>query len=179
MNNYEEIYKKLREIYTDEEIAEGYMIPETLTKEEQKISDEEFRKLRFALLNNRTEKQRILSEVTRLRIQIKQYLEEEIYSPLFDFGKILEEYITILKRSRKEFAEDIDIHYTKLSRIINSREEPNISLIYRLVRHSSDLIPVTYWWKLMTRKQEDQLLKDVDLMEKEGKRVKNKLELAS
>jgi len=175
MNNYDEVYKKLREIYTDEEIAEGYMIPATLTEEEKKVSDEEFRKIRFQLLNNRTEKQRVLSEVIRLRIKINSYLEEEIYSPLFDFGNILGEYIKILKRSRKEFASDIDIHYTKLSRIVNNREEPNVSLIYRLANHSDDLIPATYWWRLMTRKQEYLLVENLELKEKEGKRVKNKL----
>ena len=83
MNHYEEVYGKLREKYTDEEIAESFMIPETLTEEEQKVSDEEFRKIRFRLLNNRTEKQRLISEITRLRISMKVYLEQEIYSPLF------------------------------------------------------------------------------------------------
>lgn len=176
MNNYDEIYKELRKKYTDEEIAEGYMIPATLTEEEQRKSDEEFRKLRFELLNKRTEKQRVLSEVTRLRIKINCYLEENIYSSVFDFGNILREYIDILKKSRKEFAKDIDIHHTKLSRVINNREEPNISLIYRLAMHSNDLIPAIYWWKLMTKKQEFYFLKNIELMEKEGKRVKNKLE---
>ena len=93
MNHYEEVYGKLKEKYTDEEIAEGFMIPETLTEEEQKISDEEFRKIRFRLLNNRTEKQRLMSEITRLRISIKVYLEQEIYDPSFSFGQKLEEYI--------------------------------------------------------------------------------------
>ena len=176
MNHYDEIYEELQKKYTDKEIAEGYMIPATLTEEEQKISEEEFRKKRFQLLNNRTEKQRILSEVTRLRIKINYYLEEEIYSPLFDFGNILGAYIAVLKRSRKEFASDIDIHPTKLSRIINNREEPNISLMYRLAKHSDDLIPAIYWWKLLMRKQGHLLTANTELIEKEGKRVKNKLE---
>lgn len=179
MNHYEEVYGKLREKYTDEEIAESFMIPETLTEEEQKISDEEFRKIRFRLLNNRTEKQRLMSEITRLRISMKVYLEQEIYSPLFSFGKILEEYISLLKISKKEFSVDIDIHYTKLSRIINEREESNVSFIYRLESHSDELIPAIYWWKLMIRKQEYLIEEDKDKRIIEGLRVKNKLKISA
>lgn len=175
MNHYEEIYEKLRKQYTDEEIAEGFMIPATLTEEEQKITDEEFRKIRFQLLNNRTEKQRLMSEVTRLRISIKVYLEQEIYSPLFNFGKVLENYIALFKISKKQFSEDIDIHYTKLSRILNEKEEPNIGFIYRLESHSDELIPATYWWKLMIRKQEYLIEQDTDKKRIESLKVKNKL----
>ena len=175
MNHYEEVYKKLKTKYTDEEIAESFMIPATLTDKEQKVSDEEFKKIRFHLLNNRTEKQRLMSEITRLRISIKIYLEQEIYSPVFSFGKILEEYISLIKKTKKEFSKDIDIHYTKLSRIINEREEPNVSLIYRLESHSDELIPAIYWWKLMIRKQENLIKSDRDRKRMEGRRVKNKL----
>ena len=175
MNNYEEVYKKLKEKYTDEEIAESFMIPATLTEEEQKASDEELKKMRFHLLKNRTEKQGLMSEITRLRINIKTYLEQETYSPSFGFGKILEEYIGLLKRSKKEFSEDIDMDYTKLCRIINEKEEPDISLIYRLESHSDELIPALYWWKLMVRKQEHMIESDRDKKRTEGLRVKNKL----
>ena len=175
MNHYEEVYEKLREKYTDKEIAEGFMIPETLTEEEQKISDEEFRKVRFRLLNNRTEQQRLMSEVTRLRISIKVYLEQEIYSPLFSFGQVLGKYIELLKISKKQFSKDIDIHYTKLSRILNEKEEPNIGFIYRLENHSAELIPAVDWWKLTIRKQEYLIAENSDKKRIEGLKVKNKL----
>lgn len=179
MSNYNKIYEQLRKTYSDKEIAEGYMIPDTLSKEEQQISDEAFRQKRFELLNNRTEKQRILSEIMRLRIKIFAYLEEDFFSSAYDFGEVLREYVSILKRSRKDFASDIDIHPTKLSRIINKREEPSISLIYRLAKHSNDLIPAIYWWKLVTRKQGHLLVSDKERMEKEGKRVKNAVQSIS
>lgn len=175
MDHYEEVYQKLREQYTDEEIAEGFMIPATLTKEEQKISDEEFKRIRFELLNNRTEKQRLMSEITRLRISIKNYLEQEIYSPSFSFGKILEAYIALFKISKKQFSEEIDIHYTKLSRILNEKEAPNIGFIYRLESHSDDLIPALSWWKLMIRKQAFVIEQDTEKKRVEGLKVKSKL----
>jgi hypothetical protein len=175
MNNYEKIYQELRQQYTDEEIAEGYMIPQQLTDEEQQASDAELRRVRFQLLNNRSEEQRMLSEVVRLRIQIQHYLEANIYTPDFDFGKIVERYITILNKSRKDFAEDIAIHPTKLSRIINSKDEPNSSLLYRLTHHSDQLIPLSFWWKLMARRQEHLVVSNSEALKSEGERVKNRL----
>jgi hypothetical protein len=79
MPDYNKIYEELRKTYSDKEIAEGYMIPETLSKEEQQSSDEAFRQKRFELLNSRTEKQRILSEIMRLRVKVFSYLEEDFF----------------------------------------------------------------------------------------------------
>ena len=36
------VYEKLKEKYTDEEIAESFILPSELTKEEQEKSDKEF-----------------------------------------------------------------------------------------------------------------------------------------
>lgn len=177
MNNYEEVYNKLRETYSDAEIAEGYMIPETLTDEEAQVEAEAFRKMRFEMLSKRTDEQRMLSEVTRLRIKINEYLKEGVFLESKSFGNILDEYIRILNRSRKVFAEEIDLHYTKLSRIINGKEVPSISLIYRLEQHTAELIPAIYWWKLLTRQQEQAIQADKEQRKIEQKRVKNKLRL--
>lgn len=175
MNHYEEFYKQLKKKYTDEEIAEGFMIPDTLTEEEQAFSDQAFRQMRFELLNNRTEQEHLISEVTRLRISIKKYLEEDIYSPLFSFGQVLGKYIALLKVSKKQFSEDVAIHYTKLSRILNEKEEPNIGFIYRLECHSDELIPAVDWWHLTIRKQEHLIKIDDERKRIERLKVKNNL----
>jgi len=177
MNNYEETYKKLRETYSDAEIAEGFMIPETVTDQEAQIDAEAFRKMRFEMLSKRTDEQRMLSEVTRLRIKINEYLKEGIFLESQSFGKILDEYIRILNRSKKAFAEEIDLHYTKLSRIINGKEAPSISLIYRLEQHTSELIPAICWWKLLVKQQEQAIQADKEQRKIEQKRVKNQLRL--
>ena len=52
----------------------------------------------------------------------------------------MKEYIRVVKKTRREIADDLAIHYTKLSRIINDKEEPNIELSYRLEKHSGNLI---------------------------------------
>jgi len=152
MKKYEKIYKELRKKYTNEEIAESMLIPQDLTEEEKKIADEEIREFRFRILREQTEEQRIYSDLLRFKFQLEDYLNNESYSEERSFGKQLEEYVRILKRTKKKLSEDLDIHYTRLSRIINDREDPNIELIYRLEKHSGSLLPALLWWKLIVKK---------------------------
>ncbi len=173
MGKYEKIYQKLRKKYTDEEIADSMLIPADLTEAEKKKADEELRVFRFKLLQEMTEEQRIYSDLLRLRYQIETYITKEEYVPEKSFGKQLEEYTRILKRTKKKLSEDLNIHYTRLSRIINDREDPNIELIYRLEKHSGMLIPALIWWRLLTKKQEFSIKKDKVTRKKEAAMVKN------
>ena len=66
MKKYEKIYKELSKKYTDEEIADSMLIPADLTEEELKQANEELREFRFKLLRERTEEQRIYSDLMRL-----------------------------------------------------------------------------------------------------------------
>lgn len=175
MKKYEEIYKELRKKYTDEEIAKSMLIPADLTEEERKKANEELRAFRFNLLSERTEAQRIFSDLMRFRFQMEDYIENGIYAEEKSFGKHLEEYIRILKRTKKQLSEDLDIHYTRLSRIINNREDPNTELMYRLEKHSGKLISALTWWKLLIKKQEYHLKQDKETRQKEASKVKNAL----
>ncbi len=177
MKKYEKLYKELRKKYTDEEIADSMMIPEDLTEEEMEKANEELRELRFKLLRETTEEQRVFSDVMRFRIQMEDYIKSSEFSKEKSFGKHLEEYARILKRTKKELSEDLDVHYTRLSRIINDREEPNTELTYRLEKHSGKLIPALIWWKLIVKKQEYFLKRDNDTRQREASKVKNAIEI--
>ena len=172
MDNYDEIYKKLRVQYTDEEIADSMMIPADLTPKELEEANKELRTFRFKLLAGMSEEQRIYSDLLRFRYQIENYLNKKAYDPAMDFGVQLAEYIRILKKTKKLVAEELGIHYTKLSRVINNRENPNIGFIYRLEEHSGRLVPALVWWKLLVKKQEFQLLSDNETRKVEASRVK-------
>ena len=173
--NIEKLYKELSEQYTDEELAEAFVFPHGLSKEEKAVADEELRKLRFELLENQTEEERIFSALVRMRIHIKDFLKKDAVEPLEGFSKFLKEYISIIKKSKKEFAKDLNIHYTRLSRILNNREEPNIEVCYRLEQHSGELIPALLWWKLIIKKQEYLILQDHTTRKIEAAKVKNEL----
>jgi len=174
---YEKIFKELRKKYTLEEIADSMLIPADLTAEEQVQVNAEIRAYRMKLLAEMTDEDRILSDVMRLRFQMEAYLKEAGFSTEKTFGKFLAEYVRILNRSRKEMAANLPLHYTKLSRIINDKEEPNIELCYRLEKHSSELIKAELWWKLIIKKQAFILRQDKKTKKAEQKKVKNPIKV--
>lgn len=172
MKKYEKLYKELRKEYSEEEIADSMLIPQDLTEEERAKADEELKAFRFKLLENQTEKERILSDIMRFRFQLENYVKNQEFSESRSFGKSLEEYVRILNQTKKKLSEDLDIHYTRLSRIINDREGPNIELTYRLEKHSGNLISALLWWKLFTKKQDYLIKQDVKTRKLEGAKVR-------
>lgn len=172
---YDKIYQRLKKKYTDKEIADSIMIPADLSDNEKITLAAEMKAIRFQKLKETTEEDRILADVMRLRFNIEAYLQKNTF--LFDktFGKYLEEYIRILKKSRKAIAEDLALHYTKLSRIINDKEEPSIALCYRLEKHTGNLIKARLWWQLLIKKQAFILEEDEATRIEEQNKVKNSL----
>lgn len=175
MNKYEKIYKELRKQFSDEEIVERYVIPEDLSNQERREIEEEFRKLRLKSLKERTEEQRLLSELMRMKLLMKDYFERNGFEEEFSFSYQLEQYIKILGRSKKEFAGEIDLHPTKLSRLLSGRENPNVELVYRLENHCGNVIPAIYWWRLHSRRLEEEIKTDEKKRKIESKKVKNNL----
>ncbi len=160
MSNYEKIYNKLRKEYSDEEIADAMLIPADLSAEEKKQVNEELKAFRMQLLAQTTEDQRTYSDLLRFRYQLEDYIENRDYEESMGFGVQLEEYTRILKRTKKKLSEELNVHYTKLSRVINNRESQNIQFMYRLEEHSGALVPALVWWKLMIKKQEYDITQD-------------------
>lgn len=173
MNKFEKIYKELRKTYSEEEIADSMLIPKDMTQEELEASNGELRAFRLKLMRERTEQQRIYTELLRFKYLMEDYIKDQPFSQEKSFGKHLEEYVRILKRTKKRLSEDLDIHYTRFSRIVNDREEPNVELLYRLEVHSGQMIPAVYWWKLVSKKQEFLIKQDLNTRAKESKKVKN------
>jgi plasmid maintenance system antidote protein VapI len=173
MGKYEKIYQELRKQYTDEEIADAMLIPADLTTEEREAADAAIKAFRFELLRNRTEEQRILSDLMRFRFQLERYIKEDSYTVEKSFGQQLEEYARILKKTKKQLSEDVAVHYTRLSRIINNKEKPNTELVYRLEEHSGSLVPALVWWRLIVKKEEYQIRMDVATKREEAAKVKN------
>ena len=135
----------------------------------------------LTVLSCRDRGERILIKIHRRfepvisRFQIENYIKTDTFSFDKTYGKYLAEYIRILNKSRKEISEDLSVHYTKLSRIINDKEEPNIELSYRLEKHSGGLIKAELWWKLIAKKQAFIISKDEDTKRIEQGKVRNYL----
>ena len=81
-------------------------------------------------------------------------------------------------KKKKGFAQEIQIHETLLSHLINNAQgEPNDSIIIRLELHSNKIIPAIYWYKLAEKAKEHQIRTDDSLREKESPFVTHRLQL--
>ena len=177
MDPYQQTYEELKSLLSEEEIADGYMIPEMLSEKEQQESDESLRMRRFQLMEKRSENQRCLAEITRLRIRLQTYVEGGAFQEGFRFGAVLEAYIQLLRIPKKTFAAHIGLHHTKLSRIIHGKDRPNDGLMYRLETHTQGLIPALLWWRIAKKEAEHHFIQDHDLQSHEAKQVGQPLRL--
>ena len=175
MKKSEKIYKELSKKYTDEEIVESFVFNEDLDPEEQRKVEEEFRRIRMERLKNMSESDILTANLIKIKLRIKDYFKGNKFEEKFSFSNQLKEYIKITKRSNKEIAENLNIHQTKLSRIINGRENPNIELMYRLEEHSSGELPAFYWWRLYSKELEYKIRTDLEKKLEEAKKVKGSL----
>ena len=177
MKKSDKIYKRLSEKYTDEEIVESFVFNETLSPEEQKEVDEEFRKLRMEQLKNRSEEDILAANLVKLSIQINRYFQRNKFEEAFSFANQLKTYINITKRSNKVIAANLNIPPTLLNRIIKGKEHPTVELMYRLEKHSSGELPAFYWWRLHAKELEHQIRTDLVKKREEAKKVKDALHI--
>lgn len=176
-SNSEKIYTKLREKYSDEEIVDSVLFNEELSAYEQKEVAEEFRKLRLERLNSMTPHDRLVGNIMQMKILLKRYFEQADYEEQYSFSNQLRKYIKLTERSNKEIADNLGVHPTKLSRILNERENPNVELMYRLEKHSDGELPAHYWWRMHSRELEFQIRTDLEKKISEANKVSDFLEI--
>jgi transcriptional regulator with XRE-family HTH domain len=174
----EPTYEDLSKIYTDEEIADSFVLRSTLTDEEKEIAHADFLKKRLELIKNMSESDIIFSNLMRMKIQIDDYIEGNSYDERFSFSNQLSEYLSITKRSQKDFAAEIDINSATLNRIIKGKENPNIDLLFRIENHSDGLLSAPKLYRLHAMKLETEMINDEENRQSQYKRVKNKLSFA-
>ncbi|MEM6397164.1 MAG: hypothetical protein AAF741_12515 [Bacteroidota bacterium] len=179
INKEEPTYDELRRKYTKEEIAESYVFRGSMSTAEKQEADEEFKRLRLEQLKSMSDDQVLQSELMRMKLLIKDYLDQSLFIEEFSFANQLKRYVSVAEKSMIEFSEDIGIHKTKLSRLVNNREKPNEELMYRLEHHSGGMIPATYWFRLFTRMQENAIKNNQEKRISEAKKVKNQLSFSS
>ena len=177
MKTNKDIYKELSKKYTDEELVDGFVFNEVLEDREQREAEEEFRKLRAERLKKMTSHEILVSNVLQMKYLLQAYFKADNYDSTYSFSNQLRNYISITKRSNKEIAGNLDIHPTKLSRILNGKENPNIELMYRLGRHSDGELPAYYWWRLYSQELENKIKKDLEKKMEESRKVKDHLDI--
>ena len=150
-NKNKESFLKLSE----NEIAESMLISNSdpISAKEK----EEFLRNRLEIMNSRTQDDLLRSNLLQFKYEVETYIELGKYDPKYSFSNCLKRYMQITSKTNKDLTEELSIHKTKLSRIINDRDEANTALTYKLEKHSSKLFPAIFWWKLITLKKEDEI----------------------
>lgn len=164
-------YRRVVKDLSKKEIAESILI--------SKADHEDFLRKRLELLNSRTKDEVTVSNLLQLKYELETYLELGEYDPKYNFSVCLRRYMQIISKTSKDLTEDLTIHKTRLSRILNDREEANSILAYKLEKHSNLLIPAILWWKLVTLRKEFEIRTNKKERSEAGKKVKNIINLPS
>lgn len=150
-----------------------------LSKNQKAKADEELRKMRFESLSEMKEQQKMYSDLLSLKFKMIDYVDNNVLSEKFLFSAFLKKYVSTLNTSSRKLAQDLNIHETKFSRLINNKENPGIALLYRIEEHSNNLIPATLLWQIVNLKLIVDIQNNKSERKKQSKKVKNKLNLKS
>ncbi|MDZ7878733.1 MAG: hypothetical protein U5L45_13720 [Saprospiraceae bacterium] len=137
---------------TEQEEVEAFIYPHGLSASEKAEADEEIRTFRMLCLKQMTEKDKITSDLLRLKFQIEDYIQQGTYSEQYGFNVFLQQYLKILNKKQRLFSTEIGLHPTKVSQILTGKIAPNLALSYRLEVHSGGLLTAVLWWHLIAKK---------------------------
>ncbi len=159
--------KKVTERYTLEDLASTMIFPVKLTKAQQKQAAIELAEARKKSQAAMSEETRISLRLFQLKFRLEEYIHSKEYDPTLTFGYFLKEYIRILDKKRKTFAAEISIDESLLSQLINQHRMPPDYISVRLELHSDNMIPASYWYKLVEKQKEHFIKTDASLRAKE------------
>lgn len=162
MNNNTKIYQELLKEYTADELADAIMIPADEATEVNDAARSDFAAFRLARLAEMSEREKLLAGLLGLKYQIRAYTSNYTFDPSRSFANVLQTYLELTGRSQRQFAADIDIHPSRLNRILKGKERIGKHIAFRLEKHSGHLIPALYWWKLMQKEIEQEILTDTE-----------------
>jgi plasmid maintenance system antidote protein VapI len=168
-------YKKLLKQHTPEELAEAFVFPVKLTAKQKKEAALQLAAARKKTQEEMTEEDRLISRIYQFRFRLEDYLNSKEYNPELTFGHFLKNYVELLNKKRKSFAEEISIDETLLSQLINKHRLPPDYIAIRLEIHSNNTIPAAYWIRLVEKQRLHEITTDKALRKKERPFVHGRL----
>ncbi len=161
---------KKKETYK-EELTIDNIYPHGLSKEEKEAEDKILVAYRMELLKNMTKEDHLRADLLQVKYQMEDVIESLEYQGTRHFGYFLSAYIRAVQKKQKEFAAEISIDETRLSRIIHNKEFPNDELFIRLELHSNNTIPALSWFLLAEKEKAYNISTNKELRKREKKNV--------
>lgn len=165
---------KIRNNHTTDEITDSFVLTSNV-KQSKSVLSKSLNDARKRTQSEITDQAKLTLKLMQLKFQIEDYLKSDSFNPKFTFSYFLKEYVDVLKKKRKVFAQEISIDETELSQLINKHRQPNDSIIIRLELHSNNSIPAASWYKLLEMEKVHSINNNVALRKKETKNVKNRI----
>lgn len=161
------------------ELDESFNSLDLFSKEELEKKLKAFGEFLQKKRANYTEKEKKEIKLLHLKYQMQDYVSTPKYDRSKHFGYFLQQYIEMLNKKNKEFASDIHIKPTELSQLINRHRNPNDKILIRLELHSNKNIPAYFWYRIVEKEREHEIINNKDLRKQELKYVRNAIKIAS
>ncbi len=163
---------KKQKKYTNKDLAQAHVFPHGLTETGKEEADKQIWEIRKNRLEDMDAGKTLLSQLMRLKFKMSQYIASSNYEELYTFSYFLKEYVASLNKTKHAFSKEISLHNSQLSRLLHNKEEPNKNILIRLEIHSNKSIPALFWFKILEKQKELELMKDTKLRESEKVFVK-------
>ncbi|HVI44351.1 MAG TPA: hypothetical protein VM802_05760 [Chitinophaga sp.] len=173
-------FKDIQKEFTPKEIVESFIFSGTksLKGKDRENFMNEFREHRKKVSDSYSGTTELISQLLQLKFQIEDYIKSTQFNKDFYFGYFLNEYISILNRKKKDFAQEIEVDPAELSQIINKHRKPTEKIIFRLEIHSNRNFPALLWFKVLEKERAYELMYNRQIIEEEKEHVKRKLEFS-
>ncbi|MEV4886024.1 hypothetical protein MRBLMN1_004581 [Chitinophaga ginsengisegetis] len=155
----------------EEELSVDNIYPHGLSREEKAAADREMAAFRMEQWNKMTKADHLRADLLQVKYQMESVIESLEYQGSLHFGYFLSAYIRAVQKKQKEFAAEISIDETRLSRIIHNKEFPNDELFIRLELYSNNTISVLSWFLLAEKGKAYNISTNKELRKKEKKNV--------
>ena len=168
--------KKKRE-HPDARKLDGLILTRDLSGREQRKANDELTEARRQVQAGLTGQDRLAARILQFKLKLHEYLSEKNFDPAMTFSSCLAQYVAILDKKRRTFADEINIDETELSQVINRHRAPAEYLFIRLEIHSNNNIPANWWFKLMEREKEHRISTNKELRKLQRRHVRKKLRI--
>lgn len=153
------------------ELSVDNIYPHGLSAEQKAAEDRVMAVFRMERWKNMTKEDHLRADLLQVKYQMEDVIESLEYHGTMNFGHFLAAYIRAVQKKQKEFAAEISIDETRLSRIIHNKEFPNDELFIRLELHSNNTIPALSWFLLAEKEKAYNISTNKELRKKEKKNV--------
>lgn len=99
---------KKEQEHLDPKKLDGLILTRNLTSKEQEKAKKELAEARRKVQSGLTDRGRLAAKILQFKLKLKEYLKKDDFDPDMRFSSCLVQYVDILEKKRRTFAQEID-----------------------------------------------------------------------